>query len=520
MLVFFNAVLELLYIDLNAKFSIGLKFHDIAIMNIKIRIIVVSVLITLFYTLSLSLMIILAGGWRENIWYFFMFPVFVSGGIINVVAVTGYFEKKIKNPLTSILGTASKAAVGDLSTKSKVKADGEISELSHSINNIIENQLSAAEFAYQIGDGELEVDFGERSENDKLGHALIRMQNKLRTVASEDKKRTWANEGYAKFSELLRNNSDNIQTLTKELLNNLIKYLDVNQGAIFLIEENETGDSVLKLKSAYAWGRKKYMDKEIKAGEGLLGQAFQEKDTIYITDIPDDFIRIGSGLGDAKPTSVLIVPLKYSEEIHGVIEFASFHEIEAYQVEFVEKLAESIASSISSVQVNERTKILLRESQLLTEQMRTQEEELRQNTEELQATQENIAQNLEKIKAEKEKNMAILEGCVDAVVGFAEDGEVEFFNKAAEEIWKMNRKDVLGKNIKEIMPLDVRLRDGMVIAEFDNEGSKTFVDVRTEVSVYDSEKEEVPVLMTLSSASVGNNYYFTVFVQSIAVELF
>ena len=489
-------------------------------MNIKSRIIVISVLSALVYVANLTLGLTLHGDWRENVWFLFLLPLFVLGAVFNVVLITGYFDKKVKSPLLDILGIANKAAIGDLSTKSKVKAEGEISELSTAINNVIENQLNAAEFAYQIGDGDLEIDFGERSENDRLGHALIRMQNKLRTVASEDKKRTWANEGYAKFSELLRNNSDNIQTLTQELLHNLIKYLGVNQGAIFLIEELETGDSVLKLKSSYAWGRKKYLDKEIKAGEGLLGQSFQEKDTIYITDIPDDFVRIGSGLGDAKPTSILIVPLKYSEEIHGVIEFASFHEIESYQIEFVEKLAESIASSISSVQVNERTKILLRESQLLTEQMRTQEEELRQNTEELQATQESIAQNLEKIKVEKEKNQAILEGCVDAVIGFAEDGEVEFFNKAAEDIWKIDRENILGKNVKDIMPLDVKLRDGMVIAEFDNEGDKTFVDVRTEVSVYDSENEEVPVLMTLSTASVGNDYYFTVFVQSIAVELF
>jgi PAS domain S-box-containing protein len=218
------------------------------------------------------------------------------------------------------------------------------------------------------------------------------MRNNLKKVSEEDKKRNWATSGIAKFGDILRSYSDNFEKLADNIISNLVRYVGANQGALFIIEgntENASEDEqYMEMAAVYAWDKKKFLEKKIYKGDGLAGQAWLEGDTIYLTEVPDDYVNITSGLGEANPRSVLIVPLKVNEELHGVVEIASFREYEDFEIEFIERVCESIASTISSVKINERTQKLLQESTMMTEQMRAQEEEMRQNMEELQATQE------------------------------------------------------------------------------------------------------------------------------------
>ncbi|MDJ1496387.1 GAF domain-containing protein [Cytophagaceae bacterium DM2B3-1] len=205
-----------------------------------------------------------------------------------------------------------------------------------------------------------------------------------------NQQRQWVSDGLAMFADILRKESNDTVHLYEILISKLVKYINANQGGLFLVQSENTQDAFIELIACYAYERKKYLKKRLEIGEGLVGQAVQEIDTLYLTDLPQDYIQITSGLGKANPTCLTIIPLKVNDKVEGVLEIASFEEIPLYQREFLEKIGESIASTIATTRINERTKQLLEASQWQTEQMRSQEEEMRQNMEELAATQEEM----------------------------------------------------------------------------------------------------------------------------------
>ncbi len=306
-----------------------------------------------------------------------------------------YISTSIIRPVNYIRNIIDKVGKGEIVDVDKKKvSNDEVGDMTDSVANMAAGFKEITIFAENIGNGQYDSDFNPLSDNDMLGNALIEMRDNLKKVADEDKKRNWATSGMAKFGEILRNYNDNFEKLADEIISNLVKYIGANQGALFIIENNaENGqdeEEYMSMAAVYAWDKKKFLEKKIYRGEGLAGQAWIEGDTIYLTEVPEDYVSITSGLGEANPRSILIAPLKLNDEIHGVIEIASFREYDEFEIEFIEHVCESIASTISSVKVNERTQKLLEESTMMTEQMRAQEEEMRQNMEELQATQEKI----------------------------------------------------------------------------------------------------------------------------------
>lgn len=285
--------------------------------------------------------------------------------------------------------------------KIEVNRQDEISDMTHSLNRLVDGMSAYTRFATAIGKGDQDAAFTPLSEEDSLGNALVQMRDELKQVAVQESIRKWSNEGISIFSELVSRYNHHLETLSIKWISQLIQYVKANQGSLFLIEQ-EGEEAYLKMTACYAYNRQKFLQKEIALGEGLVGQVALEKEYIYLTEIPADYINITSGLGEAKPSTIIIVPLINNEELQGVFELASFHLFDEHEIEFLLKISESMAATLASVKANEATKRLLEESQDMAEEMKAQEEELRQNTEELQATQEMQNRKLEEIQGENE----------------------------------------------------------------------------------------------------------------------
>lgn len=217
------------------------------------------------------------------------------------------------------------------------------------------------------------------------------MQSRLRQLSEEDQRRQWINEGLTKFVDILRSGADNLKTLGDHIISTLANYTGSNQGGLYLLNDSDEKNPHLEMISLFAFDVKKHETRQIKIGEGILGQAFLEKQTSYLKHLPPEYVRITSGLGGAHPSTLLIVPMKIDQDVFGVIELASFNDYPEHVITFVERLGETIASTFATVKAAQQNRELLAEARHATEAMRSQEEEMRQNMEELQATQEEMA---------------------------------------------------------------------------------------------------------------------------------
>lgn len=224
--------------------------------------------------------------------------------------------------------------------------------------------------------------------------SLKKNEENLRKTLSEleeshkkDDARGWVARGIAELNIKLQA-ADDTTNVYEVWLSSLIKYLNVNQGGLFIAEESDAGNIVLKQAATYAYERKKHLQKTIVPGEGILGQVFMEGRRMYLKRLPHDYIHITSGLGNAPPKVLVVMPIKANQSTEAVLELASFHELEEHHFELLNALGESLATFIASNKTNLRTRNLLHQAQTMSEELHANEEEMRQNLEELTATQE------------------------------------------------------------------------------------------------------------------------------------
>jgi|GEM_PF-73892 PAS domain S-box-containing protein len=339
-------------------------------------------------------------------------------GLVGLAILSGiiYFVSRqfIVDPINRVIGTLRSFSRGHIADDLLIhdKQQGEIGAMYDNLNLTVKGLTEKVRFAEEIGRGNLDTSLTLLSDEDVLGISLVNMQQSLKKAKIEeeqrkieDQKRQWANEGLAKFGEILRQNNDKINVLAAEIVKNVVHYVNANQGGLFMLNDDDPNNQYFELLAAFAYNRQKYITRHILPGEGLVGTCALEKQTIYLTEIPENYIKITSGLGEALPRSLLIVPLMVEERVLGVLELASFNQFEPHQIEFLEKLAQSIASTVTSVRTSIKTAALLAKTQQQAEEMAAQEEEVRQNLEEM----ETIKEELEKRNAEIEENQRSLE---------------------------------------------------------------------------------------------------------------
>lgn len=348
-------------------------------------------------------------------------------GLIVICIIVILVAHNITKPITETTEALKYLAQGDTENIKTltVNTNDELEEMSVSLNMVVDGMRKSETFALNIGEGNFDSDFHTLSEKDRLGDALIKMRENLlenqkaeNARKEEEELRNWATEGIAKFADILRKDQNNMKSLGFNIMSNLIDYLKVSQGALFVINNDNEDDIFFSLVTAIAYGRDKYVKKDIREGEGLIGRCIYERKTIYLTDVPDNYMRITSGLGTANPKCILIVPCTLNEEIFGIIEIASFTELKPYEIDFVEKLGESIASTVASVKVTEKTSKLLQASQEQSNELTSREEELRQNLEEMEATQEDLHRQMEdnqRMKDELSKEKGLMDSLMNNI---------------------------------------------------------------------------------------------------------
>ena len=320
---------------------------------------------------------------------------FVMGAIIIVVLIM-VFINYIIGKLNYVKSKIKEMSDGILPDVDNVGTD-EIGEMSTILKTLISNLKETSQFAIKIGEGDFVSEFHPQSKHDVLANSLLVMRDNLIKADKEAEQRkvenlqrNWAAQGLAEFNEVLRNAGDDMQVLSNRVVERLVRYLDANMGGIYILDDSDPADKHLELTAFYAYDRLKYVKQGIDIGENLVGQCFRENETVYMTDLPKGYVHISSGLGEADPTCLVIVPLKINGETYGIVELASFKIIEKYQVEFVEKIGETIASTIANVKININTQKLLEESHQKSERLSQQEAEVHKNIESLKSKIENL----------------------------------------------------------------------------------------------------------------------------------
>jgi len=271
----------------------------------------------------------------------------------------------------------------------------------------------------------------------------------------------WIRKGLTGFSEVLRKNFDEPTKHAKEILSNLVSYLNVPMGAIYLpsSEKRNTFDLV----GSIAFGKEKHYVRSVMLGEGIVGTVAKEKKTLNITDIPEDYFRVSSGFGEAKPKNIIVIPIKLENKVFGIIELASLQKFQQFELEFIDELSKTLGASfaISRIFRNTRNKLEKAENQLMA--LRREKRACDEKRKELE--KENL--QLQNIKNENE----IIKQGIDTLMLSADldlEGNILDINNAFAELLKKSKDILLHSNYWDYTYPCETIEDDMALDKLKN----------------------------------------------------
>lgn len=376
--------------------------------------------------------------------------------ILLVFFTTKFFIAKLVSPYAGLKDYLSLLAKGNLPVFRHEKARAHNPDLDAELLKLSDTLSDYADLVENIGNKKFNNSFKPLDEQDILGTALYRMQKKIIKADEQERERKWIIEGVAEIGAILRS-SNELNVLGLEVIKYMVSKIAGVQGAIYVLNEKESnGTDRFDLISCYAYDRKKHINNGFVTGEGLAGQAAFEKDTIFRTEVPDEYFHITSGLiTDKKPSSLLILPLITNEKVYGVIEFGAVHVFNSKQVKFAEEVAPIIARTLFNILVNEKTSRLLKQSQQMSSELQSQQEVLQKNAEDMEVAQEELQKaneslqvQMTEVKNSQKRMQLLLQNASEVITIYEEDTTIRYISPAVKNILGYEAEELIGQKGK------------------------------------------------------------------------
>jgi signal transduction histidine kinase/CheY-like chemotaxis protein/HAMP domain-containing protein len=275
-------------------------------------------------------------------------------------------------------------------------------DLTDNVNQLaanLTNQVRAiSDVATAVTEGDLTRQVGVEASGEVavLKDKLNEMIRNLRETTRQNTEQDWLKTNLERFTRMLQGQRD-LPTVSSLILSELAPLLSAQHGVFYtLVTPDEGGEPVLRYQAGYGYKERKHLANEFAVGEGLVGQCAQEKERILLTDVPADYVRINSGLGESPPLNIIVLPILFEGAVRAVIELASFSRFSATHQAFLDQLTESIGLVLNTIEANTVTENLLKQSQSQAQELQSRQEDLRSSNEDLAKQASRLAeQNIE-----------------------------------------------------------------------------------------------------------------------------